>query len=63
MPVTILMAIGWVLVVMMILALVTGRVMAGGLRAKYYSRANEPRQYYAYLFAYGAIALAIFYSH
>jgi len=57
------MAIGWVIVVMMILALVTGRVMAGGLRAKYYSRTNEPRQYYGYLFAYGVIACAIFYSY
>ena len=61
MPVTILMAIGWVTVVMMILALVTGRVMAGGLRAKYYSRIDEPRQYYGHLFAYGVIALLIFY--
>jgi len=54
------MAIGWVVVAMMILALVTGRVMTGALRAKYYTRAEEPRQYYGYLFAYGVIALLIF---
>lgn len=60
MTVTLIVAIGWVLVVMIVLALISGRVMAGGLRAKYYSRAEQPRHYYGHLVAYGVIAVLIF---
>lgn len=60
MSVTILMAIGWVAIAMIVLALVSGRVMTGALRAKYYTRVDDPRQYYGHLIAYGVIAVLIF---
>lgn len=49
--------LGVILVIMGIVGLLSGKIMAGskGLKANYYSKADNPVLYYAFVFIYIAI--------